>query len=319
MGTARSLTRDGRRRAKNATESPQASSVSRSASSKKTYKGRFAPSPTGPLHLGSLLAAVVSYLDARWHQGSWLVRIEDLDPPREQPGASQSILHSLEAHGLLWDEEIRYQSQRGDAYETALHHLAEQGQIFWCQCSRKQLGGAVVYPGYCRQYTHPRPNSAIRYRAPNTQISFEDRFQGPQSANLADDYGDVVIRRRDGLYAYQLAVTVDDLDQGITHVVRGTDLLSSTYWQQSLFHAFGAEPPNYAHFPVILGPDGHKLSKQNHAPAIDNKAPSINLQRIFGYLGFDIALDRPEIMLRQAIGFWPHHVLAGQSDIKQSD
>lgn len=318
MGEAKSLTGDERRLA-GIPPNTQATSVSRSASGDHTYRGRFAPSPTGPLHLGSLLAAVISYLDARQHGGIWLVRIEDLDPPREQPGATQAILNSLEAHGLKWDEEVRYQSQRGDAYDAALDQLAAQGQLFWCRCSRKQLAGAAVYPGHCRQYTQPRPNCAVRYRVPASSVQFDDRFQGLQQANLAEDFGDVIVRRRDGLYAYQLAVTVDDLDQGITDVVRGIDLLSSTFWQQALFQSLGAEPPSYAHFPVILGPDGQKLSKQNHAPAIDDREPSINLYRIFGYLDLDIDIDQPETMLKQATKLWSAHKLAGQSDIQLAE
>ena len=269
-----------------------------------TYIGRFAPSPTGPLHLGSLLAAVISYLDARQNRGHWRVRIEDLDPPREQPGAAASILHSLEAHGLAWDGEVRYQSDRSDAFEAALARLAEKGLLFWCQCSRKQLGGQAVYPGFCHAYDRPRPDCAVRFRVPDREDGFDDLFQGRQSAHLGRDYGDVVVKRRDGPYAYQLAVTVDDLDQGITDVIRGTDLQSSTYWQRALFEALDAEPPRYGHFPVLIGPDGQKLSKQNRAPAIDDGHPSRNLRQVFQYLELDIAEDRPDIMLAQALNAW---------------
>lgn len=270
----------------------------------RPYIGRFAPSPTGPLHLGSLLAAVISYLDARRNRGRWLVRIEDLDPPREWPGAAAAILRSLEAHGLTWDGEVRYQSDRAEAFEAALARLAEQGRVFWCQCSRKQLGGRPVYPGACRPHDRPRSNCAIRFRVPDREDRFDDLFQGRQTAHLGRDYGDVVVKRRDGPFAYQLAVTVDDLDQGITDVIRGVDLLSSTYWQRALFDAFGATPPRYGHFPVLIGPDGQKLSKQNRAPAIDDRAAGRNLRQVCRYLGLDIPEDRPAIMLDQAINIW---------------
>lgn len=268
------------------------------------YIGRFAPSPTGPLHFGSLLAAVISFLDARQYQGRWLVRIEDLDPPREEPGAADAILRSLEAHGLVWDGSVRYQSDRADAFEAALDRLADQGLVFWCRCSRKQLAGHAVYPGTCREYRHPRPDSAIRFRVPDRVDHFEDLLQGPQHAHLARDFGDVVVKRRDGPYAYQLAVTVDDLDQGVTDVIRGIDLIQSTYWQRALFQALGEEPPRYGHFPVVIGPNGQKLSKQNRAPALDDRLASDNLSRVFGYLDLEIDRDRPEIMLKHATTLW---------------
>jgi len=280
-----------------------------------TYIGRFAPSPTGPLHHGSLLAAVISYLDARKHRGLWLVRIEDLDPPREQPGAAASILHSLEAHGLTWDREVRYQSERADAFEAALARLAAKGRLFWCQCSRKQLGGQPVYPGTCHTYDRPRSDCAIRFRVPDREDRFEDQLQGTQSAHLGREYGDVVVKRRDGPYAYQLAVTVDDLDQCITDVIRGIDLQSSTFWQRALFDALGAEPPRYGHFPVLIGPDGQKLSKQNRAPAIDDSRPSHNLRQVFRYLDLDVAEDRPEIMLEQALNTWSRTLLLNRNAI----
>ncbi|GGX45733.1 tRNA glutamyl-Q(34) synthetase GluQRS [Saccharospirillum salsuginis] len=279
------------------------------------YIGRFAPSPTGPLHHGSLLAAVISYLDARKHQGRWLVRIEDLDPPREQPGAAASILHSLEAHGLHWDGEVRYQSERGDAFEAALARLADKGRLFWCQCSRKQLGGQPVYPGTCHAYDRPRPDCAIRFRVPDREDRFDDLLQGWQSAHLGRDYGDVVVKRRDGPYAYQLAVTVDDLDQGITDVIRGIDLQSSTFWQRALFDALDAEPPRYGHFPVLIGPDGQKLSKQNRAPAIDDTRPSHNLHQVLRFLDLDVAEDRPDIMLAQAVNAWSRATLMSRDAI----
>lgn len=272
--------------------------------SARPYRGRFAPSPTGPLHLGSLLAAVVSFLEARARAGEWLVRIEDLDPPREQPGAASAILRSLDAHGFGWDGPVLYQSQRLSAYDDALDELSRQGRVFWCRCSRKQLRGRPVYPGTCRAFTERRPNAAARFRVQAHHQGFEDRFQGWQECDLAVDYGDVVIRRRDGLFAYMLAVTVDDRDQGITDVIRGIDLLSSTHWQRSLMAALGAEPPRYGHCPVIVADNGQKLSKQNLAPPLDDKTPAANLKKVFDCLAIPVTPDRPDIMLNQAVTLW---------------
>lgn len=282
---------------------------------KTDYRGRFAPSPTGPLHLGSLVAALVSYLDARQRGGVWLVRIEDLDPPREQPGAADAILRSLEAHGLHWDESLRYQSQRSDAYEAALAQLAEADQLFWCRCSRKQLADHRLYPGTCRACRQPRKDAAIRWQVPDSIERFNDRYQGEQSVDLARQLGDVVLRRRDGPFAYQLAVSVDDLDQGITEVVRGIDLLDSTPWQRALLRSLGATPPDYAHFPVLIGDNGQKLSKQNQAPALDDKRAAHNLQQAFGYLGLAIEPDQPQSMLAQAQSSWPQMHLQGRRQI----
>lgn len=279
------------------------------------YRGRFAPSPTGPLHLGSLVAALVSYLDARQRDGAWLVRIEDLDPPREQPGAADAILRSLEAHGLHWDESVRYQSQRGEAYEAALRQLARLELLFWCRCSRKDLAGIEVYPGTCRACRQPRSDAAIRWRVPDTVERFTDRYQGDQSVDLAGELGDVVLRRRDGPFAYQLAVTVDDLDQGITEVVRGIDLLGSTPWQRALMRSLSATPPDYAHFPVLVADNGQKLSKQNQAPALDDDRAVANLQQAFGYLGLTIEPDQPHSMLVQAQAVWPDQHLHGRQQI----
>ena len=279
------------------------------------YRGRFAPSPTGPLHLGSLVAALVSYLDARQRDGAWLVRIEDLDPPREQSGAADAILRSLEAHGLCWDESVRYQSQRSEAYEEALRDLARMDQLFWCRCSRKQLAGFDVYPGTCRGHRQPRSDAAIRWQVPEVIERFVDRYQGEQRIDLARALGDVVLRRRDGPFAYQLAVTVDDLDQGITEVVRGIDLLGSTPWQRALFRTLGATPPDYAHFPVLVADNGQKLSKQNQAPALDDDRAVANLQQAFGYLGLAIEPDHPHNMLVQAQAVWPDQHLHGRQQI----
>lgn len=281
----------------------------------KPYRGRFAPSPTGPLHLGSLVAALVSYLDAKTRDGTWLVRIEDLDPPREQPGASAAILRSLDAHGLHWDDTVRYQSQRDDAYNAALAQLAEADQLFWCRCSRKDLADSPIYPGHCRNHRQPRADAAVRWQVPNSLERYSDRYQGEQCVDLAGTLGDVVLRRRDGPFAYQLAVTVDDLDQGITEVVRGIDLLDSTPWQRALFRALGAHPPDYAHFPVLIGDNGQKLSKQNHAPALDDQRAAVNVQQALRLLGIPLDADHPNALLNEAIARWPSISLAQRTTL----
>jgi glutamyl-Q tRNA(Asp) synthetase len=199
------------------------------STSQHRYRGRFAPSPTGPLHTGSIVAALASYLDARAARGTWLVRMEDLDPPREQPGAADDILRTLDVLGLHWDETVVYQSTRLDAYQAALDNLKQQGLIFSCQCSRLDLGGSQVYPGTCRQRI-PRADTAtaLRCRVPDQTFGFEDRLQGPFSQQLANEVGDFILLRKEGYFAYQLAVVVDDDWQNVTDVVRGMDLLDST-------------------------------------------------------------------------------------------
>lgn len=232
--------------------------------------GRFAPSPTGPLHAGSLLAAVASYCAARAAGGRWLVRIEDLDPPREMAGAATMILRQLEAAGFEWDGEVRYQSRQHAAYEDALEQLYRQRDIFWCRCSRTDLARLQqqAYPGTCRAFTSPRPDAAIRLRVSGAPIHFTDAIFGPRAENVAESVGDFVLKRRDGLYAYQLAVVVDDADQGITQVVRGADLLDNTARQIFLQQKLGLPTPSYTHLPLVVHADGTKLSKQTFAPAL---------------------------------------------------
>lgn len=248
-----------------------------------SYRGRFAPTPTGPLHFGSLVAAVASYLDARACSGRWLVRIEDLDPLRESPEAVDRILRSLENHQLHWDESVRFQSQRHDAYEAVLQQLKEDERIYPCACSRKELkahGGR--HPAHCR--TRPNwqtaPPYALRFAVSGQAQDWFDRLQGPQHFEPRAEIDDFVLRRKEGFYAYQLAVVCDDIDQGITDVVRGSDLLDSTPLQLNLYEALGRPHPAYLHFPVILAANGQKLSKQNRAPAIDDTTPSTNLWRV---------------------------------------
>lgn len=253
------------------------------------YIGRFAPSPTGPLHIGSLLAAVISYFDAKAHDGQWLVRIEDIDPPREQPGATQAILKTLETHHLYWDGNVLYQSQRYDAYQAAIDQLLAQDAIYPCQCSRKQLAQfnelhphTLPHPNQCIQPLNPSEPFALRAKPAN--VSYEDLYQGIQQGRD----GHFVVKRRDQLFAYQLAVVVDDHEQKISHVIRGYDLLDSTPKQLLLYQALGYTPPVFGHFPVIVGDNGQKLSKQNFAPAIDDSDALANLKQVFRYLAMPI-------------------------------
>lgn len=244
------------------------------------YIGRFAPSPTGPLHMGSLIAALASYLDARAHQGQWLLRMEDLDPPREEVGAAQAILQSLRDHGLHWDGDVLWQSQRHALYQQTIDSLLADAKAFYCTCSRSDLQALEgIHPGRCRAATTPpdQPH-AIRLQVPDREISFTDLIQGPFSQQLRREVGDVVLRRKDGWYAYQLAVVVDDMAQGVTRIVRGSDLLDSTPRQCWLQQQLGNQQlPQYAHIPVLTNSEGQKLSKQTFAPGISSAAVLDNL------------------------------------------
>lgn len=235
-----------------------------------TYIGRFAPTPSGPLHLGSLVTALGSWLDARAADGRWLLRIEDIDPPRCPPGTADEILRQLEAFGLTWDGEVRYQSTRDDAYQAALDRLIESGMAYSCGCSRQEWQQYGHYPGWCRNGPrHPERPQAWRLRTDLGvhPVVWQDRLFGGQHLDPSA-HGDVVIKRKDGLWAYQLAVVADDADQAITDIVRGYDLLDNTPWQRQLQIALGYSEPRYLHLPLILGDDGQKLSKQNLATPI---------------------------------------------------
>jgi glutamyl-Q tRNA(Asp) synthetase len=268
----------------------------------KPYRGRFAPSPTGPLHLGSLTTALGSWLDARAHGGKWLVRIEDVDTPRTVPGADQIILEQLKAYGLEWDEEPTWQSKRTSLYQKVLDQLIAKGLIYGCQCSRKQIENALhqvgismspnqelIYPGTCREQHLSFENHALRMRLPeDCVIDFVDRRLGHQSQDLNREVGDFVLQRADGLFTYQLAVVVDDHLQGITHVVRGADLLSNTARQIHLQRALGYKTPHYLHLPLVTNTTGEKLSKQTQAAAIEMHSREIilaTLNRAAHYLG----------------------------------
>lgn len=252
------------------------------------YRGRFAPSPTGRLHFGSLIAAVGSYLQARAHGGTWLIRMEDLDPPREVPGAARAILDTLAAFGLTSDEPVLFQGTRTDAYHAALSTLTGAGWAFDCGCTRRDLGRGGVYPGTCREGLPPgrRPRS-IRVRVGNAPVAIQDAVQGHFAQNLATEVGDFVVRRADGLIAYQLAVVVDDAYQGITEIVRGSDLLVSTPRQAWLMDLLGYTRPAYAHLPVAVDEDGRKLSKQTLAQPVDNENPAPALAAALSFLGHE--------------------------------
>jgi len=275
--------------------------------------GRFAPSPTGPLHFGSLVAALASWLDARRHGGQWLLRMEDLDPPREVPGAADAILHTLEAFGLAWDGPVLYQSTRQAAYGAALEQLRAAGLAYDCGCTRREVAQAgrpgldgPVYPGTCRNGLPPgKSPRAVRVRSEGAAIEFKDRQQGPIRQDVAREVGDFVIRRADGHYAYQLAVVVDDAFQGVTHVVRGADLLDSTPRQILLQRRLGLPTPAYLHHKLVLTPDGEKLSKQTHAPAVDDTNPIPALMSALEFLGERVPdsadFETPEGLLQWAL------------------
>jgi len=256
------------------------------------YRGRFAPSPTGPLHFGSLVAALGSFLQARARGGRWLVRMEDLDLPRNAPGAADAILRTLEAHRLLWDEEVAYQSTLTERYGAALERLTSQGLVYPCACTRKELGdsviavdGAAIYPGTCRGGLPPgRVARALRLRV-HGDVSVADRIQPPLVQRLEQEVGDFVLRRADSVYAYQLAVVVDDAAQGITEVVRGADLFLSTPRQIFLQAALGLPRLGYAHLPLALDLRGGKLSKQTLADPLVDSRPVDNLIEALRFLG----------------------------------
>lgn len=281
------------------------------------YIGRFAPSPTGLLHIGSLLTAVASYADARAHQGKWLVRIEDLDPPREMPGAAADILRTLEAFGFEWDGKVAYQSRRYDLYQDTLDRLKAAGLVYPCYCSRKDWQAAAtqgpdgfVYNGRCRN-PQQRPDTqnktpAWRIQVPDRVIGFSDGIVGQYAQNLAHDIGDFVLLRADGYWAYQLAVVADDADQGITHIVRGQDLLVSTPRQIYLQQCLGVPTPSYAHLPLLTNSQGQKWSKQTLAPALDLNQKEQLLRQVLTYLNLPDAptVNRPQELLDWVVAHW---------------
>ncbi len=286
------------------------------------YIGRFAPSPTGPLHIGSLVAALASYLDAKVHRGQWLVRIEDVDGDRNVPGADEHILASLRRCGMRWDGEVSWQSRRSDLYQLALQQLGDA--VYPCACSRKEIADsqlilnarqaqALIYPGTCRNGLTPGKTArALRLKVPQQPhclIHFNDRWAGPVSEDLTDEVGDFVIKRADGFWAYQLAVVVDDGAQGITDIVRGADLLDSTPRQIWLQQLLGLPQPSYLHVPVVLNESGEKLSKQTGAQAFDHgAAPDVLLRDAMlpaaRFLGMDLEASTIDAFWRAAVPAW---------------
>jgi len=269
------------------------------------YSGRFAPSPTGPLHFGSLITAVASYCDAKAQQGTWLVRIEDTDIPRIYPGSESHILRCIDAFQFEPDAEIIFQKDRLDLYAAVLQQLQQRGLVYACQCTRKMLGSNHIYAGTCRNLGLDFANQAIRVKVTDQEICFQDRLQDKQCSNLAQDLGDFVLKRRDGIINYQLAVVVDDYLQGITHVVRGADLLDNTARQIYLGQLLGYPKLTYTHLPLAMNAQGQKLSKQNLAQALDlAQAPKLLQAALTALNQATVELDTPARMLTQAIQQW---------------
>ncbi len=283
---------------------------------KQIYRGRFAPSPTGPLHFGSLVAAVGSYLQARSQGGEWLVRMEDIDTPRNVPGAADEILRTLEAFGFEWDGDVVYQSRREDLYHAALENLAAQGATFPCACSRREIADSSllgiegpVYPGTCRDGLAPGRNArAIRIRVGEISVAFIDHIQGAVIQDLRTEIGDFVLRRADGVVAYQLAVVVDDADQRITEIIRGADLLASTPRQIFLQRSLGYAALGYGHVPIATNRAGEKLSKQTLARPIDTHNSANLLFDAVQFLGqnppAELRQSRPKPLWDWALGHW---------------
>ncbi len=283
------------------------------------YRGRFAPSPTGLLHFGSLFAAVISYLEARSNNGEWLIRIEDIDPLREQTGAAEAILRSLAIHGLISDQPVVYQSARSSLYEDTLTRLYDKGFLFLCPCSRKYL---LEHQGRhrksCREQSHSdTQNAAYKFKAHQHEFYWLDQFLGPMQTTLNEDF---VVKRREGFFAYQLAVVCDDIDQHITHVIRGYDLLDSTPMQLALYKALDQKAPAFGHFPVITNHTGQKLSKQNHSPVINDQTPVENLLAVFQLAGIHIHPTPVSCQqaLELALPLWNKALLSGKRELLES-
>lgn len=274
----------------------------------RPYVGRFAPSPSGPLHFGSLVAALGSFLQARAQRGRWLVRIEDIDPPREMAGASELILHTLEAHGLHWDGEVIYQSRRHARYDEIIERLYRAGDLYWCRCTRREImAGGGFYGGHCRELGLAPAGCAARLRQRHPVYHFDDALQGRIAVPAALAEEDFIVRRRDGLYAYNLAVVVDDMDCGISEIVRGADLLEPTVRQIALYQTLGAGVPDWVHLPLAVLADGNKLSKQNHAPALSLDEVRPALWQALAFLGQCPPPELRSCSIEEIIGWGIEH------------
>lgn len=266
------------------------------------YRGRFAPSPSGFLHFGSLIAALASYLHAKHHHGTWLVRIEDIDPPREKAGASANILATLDAYGLHWDESVLYQSQQSELYQDVLQQLAHQKLTYHCQCTRAQIkaqGG--IYQGQCSKFNFSKKNNSTRLHNQQGIYRYQDLIQGNYTCSQTLAEEDFILVRKDGLFAYQLAVVLDDIYQNINHVIRGCDLLEPTARQLSFYQQLGYQAPQFGHIPLAVTEQGYKLSKQNNAPAIDNNNPAPALIAALKFLGQNVPEELQSYSAEQII------------------
>jgi len=297
------------------------------------YRGRFAPSPTGPLHFGSLVAAAASYLQARVNRGKWLLRIEDLDPPREIPGAAERIISTLEAHGFCWHGPVRWQSSHLAEYHAVAERLLTEGQAYRCTCTRKAVRRLAthigptgpVYPGTCRNLNHSissQTTNTLRLRTTNSIVTFADILQGEISCAVAESIGDFIVRRGDGLFAYNLAVVIDDASDGITEVVRGCDLLDITPAQIVLQQTLCLPTPTYMHVPMVINKRGQKLSKQTGASPIDDHRPEANLLAALEFLRQDPParlIDEPPAQIwAWATEHWHPEKLTGQRQLNQN-
>jgi glutamyl-Q tRNA(Asp) synthetase len=288
------------------------------------YIGRFAPSPTGPLHFGSLVCALASYLDAKANHGLWLLRIDDLDPPRESEGSAKKILQQLEEHGLHWDKEVLFQSQRNSAYLSAIKKLKGNDLVFRCYCSRKGLQGGVTIHNYPCQSENLTNLYSLRLKAKdNSMVEFSDIFQGNQSQFIKKDVGDMVLYRKEKLFSYNLAVVVDDAFQQITHIFRGGDLLDVTPSQIYLQKLLGLQTPVYGHIPIVVNDEGVKLSKQNLAASLDRNPVQINLINALKWLGLEAPTSlfkrkNSDQILTWAINNWQRNNIACEEKKQQT-
>lgn len=287
---------------------------------KNSYVGRFAPSPSGPLHFGSLIAALGSYLQARANQGQWRVRIEDIDPPREIPGAANDIIQTLDAYGLHWDDAILYQHTRYEAYQYQIEQWLENHEAYYCRCTRKQIKDAGgIYSGACRHRSLRADGCAIRLHIDNPVYAFSDNKHAIIELNHHMAAEDFIIKRRDGLFAYNLAVVLDDIYQGVTEVVRGADLITPTGRQISLYKKLSVTPITYLHLPLALDDNGNKLSKQNRAPAIDNANPGPAMEAAFAFLGHPIPKGLKGASVAELLGWgienWKITLLPTQTQV----